>query len=339
MNNNFNLIRLIAASQVLLVHFFNHFSIEHQLISIIKLFPGVPIFFFISGLMIFQSYERSIKNTKTSFYKKRFLRIYPALWGCLILTTSILFIVRYLNYETIILKDFIIWLLAQGSIFQFYNPDFMRDFGIGVFNGSLWTISIELQFYIIMPLIFKIIQKSTPLTLIILSISIIANFYIIQISTKETLADKLLYVSFLPWIFIFIFGCIVAKYKNIRDSIKNQNTSIIFILFIVSMITIGNIEENSSNGINVISILMLSCLTYKVGLNSTLAKTKISSWTNTTDISYGVYLYHMPIINSLIFLSIFSTIHNLIITLCVSFILSIFSWYVIEKPALAFKRN
>ena len=34
------------------------------------------------------------------------------------------------------------------------HPDFLRGYGVGVLNGSLWTIPVELQFYALVPLIY-----------------------------------------------------------------------------------------------------------------------------------------------------------------------------------------
>ena len=56
--NNFDLIRLLAALQVLLGHGINHLQIlgyEH-ILNAISFFPGVIIFFVISGFLITRSY-------------------------------------------------------------------------------------------------------------------------------------------------------------------------------------------------------------------------------------------------------------------------------------------
>jgi peptidoglycan/LPS O-acetylase OafA/YrhL len=61
-NNNFDLIRILAASQVLLVHQFNSFKVNMGDLTFVTLFPGVPIFFFISGYLVAISYERSVQS-------------------------------------------------------------------------------------------------------------------------------------------------------------------------------------------------------------------------------------------------------------------------------------
>lgn len=92
--NCFDVIRLFAALQVVYFHFVNHFKIETRNIVLEKIFSGfsgVMILFSISALLITASYEKS-KNS-IQYIKKRFLRIYPAMWlATLISLVSILVI-------------------------------------------------------------------------------------------------------------------------------------------------------------------------------------------------------------------------------------------------------
>jgi len=77
-NNNFNLVRLFACLQVLVLHTYNFYNIGENTVflKILWLFPGVIIFFTISGFLITKSLENS---TDCSFGLKRVFRIYPAL--------------------------------------------------------------------------------------------------------------------------------------------------------------------------------------------------------------------------------------------------------------------
>ena len=53
----------------------------------------------------------------------------------------------------------ILWFVSQITIGQAYNPNFFRDIGVGVINGALWTITVEILFYIIVPIICLIEKK------------------------------------------------------------------------------------------------------------------------------------------------------------------------------------
>ena len=73
-NNNLEWLRLIFATQVMLVHFGQYLKIKIP--SAIKYFPGVPAFFFVSGFLIYASY---LNAPGRRYYENRFLRIFPPL--------------------------------------------------------------------------------------------------------------------------------------------------------------------------------------------------------------------------------------------------------------------
>ena len=79
--NNFDFIRLIAALQVALVHGITHLEVKilNPFLDFLNLFPGVPIFFFLSGFLISASWERN-SNVK-NFSLNRFYRIFSRLMG------------------------------------------------------------------------------------------------------------------------------------------------------------------------------------------------------------------------------------------------------------------
>jgi peptidoglycan/LPS O-acetylase OafA/YrhL len=78
-DNNFELLRLFAALQVLLIHGNEHLRIHvPQLIrTLLSIFPSVSNFFVISGYLIAGSLLRS--SNLPSYALNRFLRISPAL--------------------------------------------------------------------------------------------------------------------------------------------------------------------------------------------------------------------------------------------------------------------
>ena len=174
-NNNFNLIRLFAALQVAIVHSAAYLNIDIKYLKFLDLFPGVPIFFFISGFLIIKSFKK-IKNDKLkNFFYNRILRIYPGLYFCFILTFLSILFSKYLNNIDINYYRLFLWLVTQLSFFQFYNPDFFRGYGTGVTNGSLWTISIEIQFYLLIFIVYMLLNKYKKLLIVIFSTFIILN--------------------------------------------------------------------------------------------------------------------------------------------------------------------
>lgn len=107
-------------------------------------FLGVPMFFVISGFCIHLSFEQQGQEW-VSFFIRRFFRIYPAYLAALLL---------FLLFYTHDISEF--W-------FQFkYHALLIHNFNQGAFfaiNGSFWTIAIEVQLYLIYPLLLWFVGK------------------------------------------------------------------------------------------------------------------------------------------------------------------------------------
>ena len=125
-----------------------------QVFDALMMLPGVPVFFVISGFLIAKSYEKNPADLAGYFWR-RGLRIFPALWVCLIFTLVVSAPSDFLARTSCLSKTFFAWLAGQVSFFQFYNPEHFRGFGIGVANGALWTITVELQFYVFVPILIS----------------------------------------------------------------------------------------------------------------------------------------------------------------------------------------
>ena len=81
--NSLDMLRLFAAFQVVVMHTLGYMMPDYgsnAALRILGYFPGVPIFFFISGYLISKAFENSPNNIE--YAKNRFLRLYPALIVC-----------------------------------------------------------------------------------------------------------------------------------------------------------------------------------------------------------------------------------------------------------------
>ncbi len=329
----------MAALQVLTVHLLNHLEFDGQLVAIFKIIPGVPTFFFISGLLICTSYERTHHRGKLVFFINRSLRIYPALWVCVAISSLVLVASNYLSTQNFSINNFLFWVFAQTSIFQFYNPDFMRAFGVGVLNGSLWTIAIELQFYMLTPILYFLMTRYRIFLGLIFIFSMVLNVYLRDHLDWNLLYMKLIYVSFAPWVFMFIFGFIIAFYHELSTKILQRiGLKWLILAYIVSMLFIGPYAANASNAINPVSFILLAgCLLKLSKMRLPLPKMLVNFIAH-NDLSYGIYLYHMPVLNFLLFFGLFSAFGNFLIACIIVIIAATLSWFFIEKPALRYKR-
>lgn len=159
-DNNFNLLRLVAATLVLITHSFA-LSIGRGDAEPLRASLGttlgaiaVDVFFVTSGFLVTGSllYRRSLRE----FIAARFLRIYPALWVALALTV----IVVGLFFTTLslgtFLADKLTWkYLARNATLLtnivYLLPGAFVDVPMkDAVNGSLWTLPEEIKMYLIL---------------------------------------------------------------------------------------------------------------------------------------------------------------------------------------------
>lgn len=344
--NNFDLIRLFAAGQVMLWHGVWHFGLlktwPDWALDVFNFFPGVPIFFFISGFLISASFERS--RTMGQYALNRVLRIFPALWICFFLSVTAVALSGYFSTVSVSLSSAVLWVLAQLSFLQFYNPDFMRGYGLGVLNGSLWTIPVELQFYVIMPVLglLATMRRSIYLGLFALFIALNAlnSLYLSPVHGESTLI-KLFNVSFFPWVCMFMLGHLAQRnWARLRGMLEGR---LIFWILAYIIVVAGAVMLEDASGLRLsANKIAFPIFIVLAGLVLAAAYTKphlSKRWLGGTDISYGVYIFHGPVYNLWFYLEMEKSYLTMTFCMAVTVVLSILSWKLIELPALRLKRS
>ena len=180
--------------------------------------PGVPLFFFLSGFLVWDSIGRS--SGFTQYVKKRVFRVYPELWvAVLIEMLSILVLYK----KPISWSRFLLFGVAQGTLFQFWTPDFLREYGCGVPNGSMGTISVIVQFYLIAWALYKFLQqKSQKRWFTLFGVSIVFGLLKPVIGSHlPSIIGKLYSQTVFPYMWLFLVGGFVSdKYEVIIHTLK-----------------------------------------------------------------------------------------------------------------------
>ena len=343
--NNFDLIRLLAALQVVLFHSIHHFDIEsNAFVDLFRYLPGVPIFFFMSGLMVSASYERN--SGKKRYAVNRLLRIYPGLWVCFLVGVVSVLIFGSGQFGRASLTSLGSWVFAQLTLFQFYNPPFLRDYGNGVLNGSLWTIPIELQFYIALPLTYWITgtlqaKKGTiPWRLwaaFLLFLGICAIFFSFRFSNGDDFWFKMIRCSMLPHFWLFLLGLLVQRKLNVlKKYFAGKFLLWVFIHIVVCSVAarLGSVAASNIPGIPV--SISLACVT----LSAAFTLSSLSDYLlKNNDISYGLYIYHVLVINALLEMKVVGGWYAFWTTLFVSLLLATASWKLVEFPLIKLKKR
>lgn len=351
--NNFDLIRLLAAAQVVLAHAIGHTGLVHQLppwgrqvFDALLLLPGVPVFFVISGFLITRSFERDPQDLKGYFWR-RGLRIFPAMWVCLVATLAALGVFGFLGMDFVFSKTFAAWLAGQVSFAQFYNPEHFRGFGIGVANGALWTITVELQFYALVPLLYWLGRRLGSASAVISTGLFLASFaaYCVmdhQVNgpggfTGAPLAFKLLHVTLAPHLWMFMLGIFLHRhFDRVRPWLEGRFLWY-FAAYAAFMAALHHLVAFRSlpfylGYLPSRALLALATISAAYSARSLSAKLLRG-----TDLSYGTYLYHSVVINVFVELGWMSALSAVIWVFALSIGLALLSWHAVEKPALARK--
>jgi len=344
--NNFDLLRLIAAMQVVSNHSIEILQVHppeaiKNLLHFSHLFPGVPIFFFISGFLISKSYESNHKLSE--YFQNRILRLYPGLIACVSLSFILIYISGYMATTETDIFDWGLLYLAKTTIVQFYNPEFMRGYGDGVLNGSLWTITVELQFYFLVPIVYMLFKLQSSrlynfkLIVLILLFLIINRIYTnIPFEYHNDIGYKLFRISFLPWFYMFLFGVLVQKNFEFFYKIIAGRFIHFFVLYCVIGYFCLMYKIELGNNINPIVYVFLVALALSFAYSFAGLSKKLLRG---NDISYGTYIYHMPVVNFMIYNGYSGDIIKAFYVLLITTALALVSWVVIEKKSLGLKRH
>lgn len=332
--NNFDLLRIFAATQVVFGHGLVHLNIEKPVWWwVVNAFPGVPIFFVISGFLISASFERS--SSVVTYGRNRILRIAPGLWCVVLITIGVAaaFGFNFLNGSAAV------WLLAQFSG-VIYTPHFLAGFGFGSYNGSLWTIPIELQFYFLLPAIYWLSRKSDHRTTYIAILWAIFTIIALMVSyvfppisevPQEPILRKLLRYSFVPHVYLFLTGILLQRTAVYRSPWIAGKGIYWLVLYLAYEFLISY-----SAGTYVLGMLLLGITTVSLAYTAPRLSDRILRG---NDISYGVYIYHGLIINVFVELGLGGQMRHLQYLVALAYVSGYLSWILVERPFLRRKRQ
>lgn len=326
--NNFNIIRLLAASTVVFSHAYL-LGIGNTKSEPLMVFTrgqatlghlAVLIFFVISGFLITMSFDKT-KNL-SYFLKSRFLRIFPGLIFVVLLTV---FLLGPLVTAESVGDYFSHWetytYLTTMLIYQ-YNLNLPGVFHSAPVNGSLWTLQYEFPFYLVVGFlgIAKLLRKPVAVFLFLLTFAI--SF--MQDPYENT------QLTWIPDLFrFFAAGMIFYLY---RDKIRISHT----FALISFLVVVGTAYYGFFNS------LFPIFGSYLVIYFSFVAVSKINRVLEKTDLSYGVYIYAYPIQQTVAEYfqgNPHAALINFLISFPITLLFSYLSWHQVEKRALQLKKR
>ena len=294
---------------------------------------GVDLFFVISGYIITKIIlDNNLSSFSLSnFYSRRIKRIIPLIVFVIILTTvSILFIFEYFILKkninsafTAILGSSNIYFWLTSTIYQFAEETNL------VFL-HFWSLSIEMQFYIFFPLLFFFFKENLKLIKILLvAFFCISYFFVIKMYQIHEVFN---FYNPLSRMFEFASGSLFFLFEeNIKKKTPKKffNNLYIFglslIVFFMIFIAKDGDHPNPESLIFVFGIGLM--LIFNDDKKFNFIKDIFSK---IGKISYSLYLWHFPLL--VIGVNLFFDFNDLkkIILIIICFILSIFSYILVE---------
>lgn len=301
--NNFDLLRLFAACQVMFMHVGGHLKLPlgTPVTDFLWMFPGVPVFFVISGFLVTNSALRS--QSLRSFFWNRGLRIYPAL------------------AVNILVLDFVMY-LSGGSVVGIRTVPYMMTYiatasswiawkvtGFGPYvgehpqlpfypSGVLWTLTVEMSFYLVVPVIAAIAIKNLRAGLLALAILMTGSVYLASYFSADFINQHPLLNILCPaYLWVFGIGMVLSLTWD-KVSWLFEGKAYIWLPLYIATGLYGaqsnwfpaGIDFHTAVGPVVVArtvflgLTVISCAYTLKGLVSILRG---------LDLSYGVYLWHM----------------------------------------------
>lgn len=298
-------LRAIAVALVLVYHFFPQ--------ALPGGFLGVDIFFVISGFLItsllIRERNKNGRISLSSFWRRRARRLLPALGLVLLTCTSLATLVgsdllvgigRQIAGAAAFVSNWV-FIAAGADYFTRDTPELFRN---------TWSLAIEEQFYILLPLIvlllFKLFFRQTSALLMLLA-GIASAIWMVQLSLSDASATRVYFGSD-THAFGLILGAAMAIFTTRQGPAfaPRLRAQIAYtVIAVAGFTTIGVLAATLPEG---------SPLSFQGGFQVATAASLATIWAitrpgawigKTLDVapmrwvgerSYGIYLWHWPLL-------------------------------------------
>jgi peptidoglycan/LPS O-acetylase OafA/YrhL len=312
-DNSFDIVRLTLAMIVVVFHC-AELSQSSTLAWLPRYFYGplaVEGFFAISGFLIFASYERCASLGE--YCAKRAWRILPAYW----LATVLCVVIAFTSGSYHVGK----FLLGNLSFLTFLHPSVAGVFAANPqseMNGALWTIKIEVMFYAAVPIIVWLCRRLQRDAVLWALFAASIAYRVLLHPAHEKLAIQL------PGqLSYFMIGALV--HYHLPFFMKYGRW-----LMLAAACCYGAHYWSGWYFPRPAAIAVLT-------LGFALLLPPVKGPTRWGDFSYGTYVLHWPIIQMVVAAGLYRA-HPwpaFVVSVALVEVGAIFSWFVVEKPALA----
>lgn len=340
-DNNFNLIRIIAALAVLVTHSFA-LSIGRdaepfrESLGMTMGSIAVDIFFIASGFLVTASIVT--RQCTIEFIWARVLRIFPALVLMVLLTVFVLgtlftslplpsYLTNSITYIYLIKCTTLISGVAFNLPGVFENNPYKNDV-----NSSLWTLTYEIRMYAILAILWGALQitnkiRSNGFVVIIITSTIAAAFFVIT---------RHFYPAYFPpegnFARLFLMFFSGASFYVMKERITLSRS--LFWSCVIALMLSFLVNKDA------IFLVYIFTIAYVLFYIAYIPAGPIRKYNVVGDYSYGVYIYAFPVQQSIAALVPgVSVLSMILISFGFTLLFAVLSWHFLEKPALSLKNQ
>jgi peptidoglycan/LPS O-acetylase OafA/YrhL len=317
---------------------------------------GVDLFFVLSGFLIggILLENRSAPNYFSTFYVRRAFRIFPAYYLLLII------------YGLLVLIDHRVpspasdWLVSHPMPLLTY-PLYLQNFAMAALGehganalGITWSLAIEEQFYLLLPLAIRFTPKRmlVPLMVLLVVLAPLTRFALYLWHPFKGFPGYVLLPARWDSLLCGVLAAYYIRHPQVEAWLRARQKQLTALTLGVFLSLFGFIAKGQSIGSAGMSLfghtwlalfgvcLILMALFVESAPFRKLLKSRVLTWLGT--ISYGLYLYHQ-VANGLVhhlftghtpYIASWSDATATILALATTLGIAQLSWHYFESPCL-----
>ncbi|MGO9420485.1 acyltransferase family protein [Roseiarcus sp.] len=335
-DNNFTLLRFSAAMTVLFAHSIGALGLPPETEPVFRRVGfslgemGLDALFVTSGFLVTASLVN--RGDLISFFWARALRVYPALWVMLLLTVFVL----APALTTLPLHDYFAsdmtwsYFAKCGTLLggiRYSLPGVFDTLPLkGEFNGSLWTMPVEVRMYIYVAVLwvaFALLPALRSKGMRFVSVVAVALFFVIVLRGRFSEGA---FNGANIRMFMYLYGSALYLW---RDRVP---MGVGTLLALLAALVVASFDRTTF-----LIVYLLAMAPFVLHL-AYVPGGRIRRFNDWGDYSYGVYIYAFPVQQTLAFLFPALTLAAMMASsAAVSLAIAIVSWKLIEERALEHK--
>lgn len=317
-----------------------------------RLSVGLLLFFVLSGFLLYRSFERAARAQRrkvdiSRYARRRAARILPAYYVCLIVSYPLLRVAEPLDGVRLPPPDSL-WMFAVMA--QNFSLDTLLKL-----NPVTWTLVVEVCFYVLLPLLglwaFEVARgrrrPQVAMALALVAIGLVWSGAVHAAGLSQIYTKAL--PAFLPYFGLGILGTLWLEWRaeQGRAAFTPGRTAVMVLGGVALVIGDGVWHALAGGGFDRAVMDVVQSLASGAGFALVLIGVAAGSgpwaaWAGARPlgllgtVSYGVYLWHVPVILYLQHLGLDGKGSLLLglVAIPVTLVLGAFSWRLVEKPLL-----